>query len=106
MDVLANPTGFFVEGGPSADASVTSRKVIVDSYCDADSHGGGAYSGKDPTKVDRSGAYFCGYVAREVVKQQLARKAEVQMSYAIGRGEPVSVRVDTFGTGTRRPWRS
>ncbi len=106
MDVLVNPTGSFVKGGPSADAAVSGRKIIVASYCGADRHGGGAFSGKDPRKVDRSGAYFCRYVARQVVEQQLARKAEVQMSYAIGRGEPVSVRVDTLGTLTRRPWRS
>jgi S-adenosylmethionine synthetase len=99
VDVLVNPTGSFVEGGPSADAGVTGRKIIVDSYGGAGRHGGGAFSGKDPTKVDRSGAYFCRYVARQVVEQKLARKAEVQVGYAIGRAEPVSVRVDTFGTG-------
>ncbi len=99
VKVLVNPTGSFVEGGPSADAGVTGRKIIVDSYGGMGRHGGGAFSGKDPTKVDRSGAYFCRYVARQVVERGLAKKAEVQVGYAIGRAEPVSVRVDTFGTG-------
>jgi S-adenosylmethionine synthetase len=99
IEVLVNPTGSFVEGGPSADAGVTGRKIIVDSYGGAGRHGGGAFSGKDPTKVDRSGAYFCRFVARRVVEAKLAKKAEVQVGYAIGRAEPVSVRVDTFGTG-------
>jgi S-adenosylmethionine synthetase len=99
IEVLVNPTGSFVEGGPSADAGVTGRKIIVDTYGGAGRHGGGAFSGKDPTKVDRSGAYFCRFVARRVVEAKLAKKAEVQVGYAIGRAEPVSVRVDTFGTG-------
>jgi S-adenosylmethionine synthetase len=99
IEVLVNPTGSFVEGGPSADAGVTGRKIIVDTYGGAGRHGGGAFSGKDPTKVDRSGAYYCRYVARQVVLQQFAKKAEVQVGYAIGRAEPVSVRVDCFGTG-------
>ena len=94
-----NPTGSFVLGGPSADAGVTGRKIIVDSYGGAGRHGGGAFSGKDPSKVDRSGAYFCRYIARQVVKQNLARRAEIQVSYAIGMAQPVSVRIDTFGTG-------
>ena len=94
-----NPTGSFVLGGPSADAGVTGRKIIVDSYGGAGRHGGGAFSGKDPSKVDRSGAYFSRYVARQVIKQKLARRAEIQISYAIGVAKPVSVRVDTFGTG-------
>jgi S-adenosylmethionine synthetase len=102
VEVLVNPTGSFVEGGPSADCGVTGRKIIVDSYGGMGRHGGGAFSGKDPTKVDRSGAYFCRYVAREVVKRGIARRAEVQVGYAIGRAEPVSVRVDTFGTGDAR----
>jgi S-adenosylmethionine synthetase len=99
IEVLVNPTGSFVEGGPSADCGVTGRKIIVDSYGGMGRHGGGAFSGKDPSKVDRSGAYFCRFVARQIVKRGVARRAEVQVGYAIGRAEPVSVRVDTFGTG-------
>jgi S-adenosylmethionine synthetase len=102
IEVLVNPTGSFVEGGPSADCGVTGRKIIVDSYGGMGRHGGGAFSGKDPSKVDRSGAYFCRFVARHVVMQGLARRAEVQVGYAIGRAEPVSVRVDTFGSGDAR----
>jgi S-adenosylmethionine synthetase len=102
VEVLVNPTGQFIAGGPSADAGVTGRKIIVDSYGGAGRHGGGAFSGKDPSKVDRSGAYFCRYVARQVVKQGIARRAEVQVSYAIGRAEPTSVLVNTFGTGDSR----
>ncbi|MGH7638352.1 MAG: methionine adenosyltransferase [Gemmatimonadaceae bacterium] len=102
IEVLVNPTGSFVEGGPSADCGVTGRKIIVDSYGGMGRHGGGAFSGKDPSKVDRSGAYFCRFVARQIVKQGIARRAEVQVGYAIGRAEPVSVRVDTFGTGDPR----
>ena len=94
-----NPTGSFVLGGPSADAGVTGRKIIVDSYGGAGRHGGGAFSGKDPSKVDRSGAYFCRYIARQIIKQKLAKRAEIQVSYAIGMARPVSVRIDTFGTG-------
>jgi S-adenosylmethionine synthetase len=94
-----NPTGSFIHGGPSADAGVTGRKIIVDTYGGAGRHGGGAFSGKDPSKVDRSGAYFCRYIARQVIKQRIARKAEIQISYAIGESTPLSVRVDTFGTG-------
>jgi S-adenosylmethionine synthetase len=94
-----NPTGSFVHGGPSADAGVTGRKIIVDTYGGAGRHGGGAFSGKDPSKVDRSGAYFCRYIARQLVKQKLASKAEIQISYAIGMAKPLSVKVDTFGTG-------
>jgi S-adenosylmethionine synthetase len=99
VEVLVNPTGQFIEGGPSADCGVTGRKIIVDSYGGMGRHGGGAFSGKDPSKVDRSGAYFGRYVARQVVKRGFAKRAEVQVAYAIGRAEPVSVRVDTFGTG-------
>lgn len=99
LRVLTNPTGSFVQGGPSADAGVTGRKIIVDTYGGMGRHGGGAFSGKDPSKVDRSGAYFCRYVAREVVKAGLARRAEVQVAYAIGVAQPVSVKVDTFGSG-------
>lgn len=102
IEVLVNPTGSFVEGGPSADCGVTGRKIIVDSYGGMGRHGGGAFSGKDPSKVDRSGAYFCRFVARQIVKQGIARRAEVQVGYAIGRPEPLSVRVDTFGTGDPR----
>lgn len=99
IKIQVNPTGSFTHGGPSADCGVTGRKIIVDSYGGAGRHGGGAFSGKDPSKVDRSGAYYCRYVAREVVKAGLAEKAEIQVSYAIGVAQPVSVKVDTFGTG-------
>ena len=102
VEVLVNPTGQFIAGGPSADAGVTGRKIIVDTYGGAGRHGGGAFSGKDPSKVDRSGAYFARYVARQVVKQGIAKRAEVQVSYAIGRAEPTSVLVNTFGTGDAR----
>jgi S-adenosylmethionine synthetase len=97
--LFVNPTGSFIHGGPSADAGVTGRKIIVDSYGGWGRHGGGAFSGKDPSKVDRSSAYFCRYVARQVIGAGLARKAEVQVAYAIGMAKPVSVKVDTFGTG-------
>jgi S-adenosylmethionine synthetase len=99
VPVDVNPTGSFVHGGPSADCGVTGRKIIVDSYGGAGRHGGGAFSGKDPSKVDRSGAYFCRFVARQLIKDGLARRAEVQVAYAIGLAKPVSVKVDTFGTG-------
>ncbi len=99
VEILVNPTGQFIEGGPSADCGVTGRKIIVDSYGGMGRHGGGAFSGKDPSKVDRSGAYFGRFVARQVVRNKLASRAEVQVAYAIGRAQPVSVRVDTFGTG-------
>ncbi len=101
IKLLVNPSGSFVVGGPSADAGVTGRKIIVDSYGGAARHGGGAFSGKDPSKVDRSGAYFCRFVARQIVKAGLAHRAELQVSYAIGRAQPVSVFVETFGTGNR-----
>ncbi len=94
-----NPTGSFIHGGPSADAGVTGRKIIVDTYGGAGRHGGGAFSGKDPSKVDRSGAYFCRYIARQIVKQKMAHRVEIQISYAIGEARPLSVKVDTFGTG-------
>ena len=97
-----NPTGSFVQGGPSADCGVTGRKIIADTYGGAAHHGGGAFSGKDPSKVDRSAAYFCRYVARQVVKSGLAERAEIQVAYAIGVATPFSVRVDTFGTGDDR----
>jgi len=99
INIMVNPTGSFVQGGPSADAGVTGRKIIVDTYGGMGRHGGGAFSGKDPSKVDRSGAYFCRYVARQVVKAGLAKRAEVQVAYAIGVAQPVSVKVETFGTG-------
>lgn len=94
-----NPTGRFVVGGPCGDAGVTGRKIIVDTYGGAGRHGGGAFSGKDPTKVDRSAAYMARYVAKNVVAAGLADRCEVQLAYAIGVSEPVSVHVDTFGTG-------
>ena len=100
--LLVNPTGSFAQGGPSADCGVTGRKIIADTYGGAARHGGGAFSGKDPSKVDRSGAYFARYVARQVVGQGLARRAEVQVAYAIGMAQPVAVKVDTFGTGDPR----
>ena len=96
---IVNPTGSFSHGGPSADCGVTGRKIIVDSYGGWGRHGGGAFSGKDPSKVDRSSAYFCRYVASRIVAEGLAKKAEVQVGYAIGMAKPVSVKVDTFGTG-------
>jgi S-adenosylmethionine synthetase len=102
LNVMVNPTGSFVQGGPSADAGVTGRKIIVDTYGGMGRHGGGAFSGKDPSKVDRSGAYFCRLVARRLVQEGIARRAEIQVSYAIGVAQPVSVKVDTFGTGDER----
>jgi S-adenosylmethionine synthetase len=94
-----NPTGRFVVGGPMGDAGVTGRKVIVDTYGGYSRHGGGCFSGKDPTKVDRSACYMARYVAKNLVAAGIARKVEVQFAYAIGVAEPVSVMVDTFGTG-------
>jgi S-adenosylmethionine synthetase len=94
-----NPTGRFVVGGPCGDAGLTGRKIIVDTYGGMGRHGGGAFSGKDPTKVDRSAAYMARYVAKNVVASGLAEKCELQLAYAIGVSEPVSVHVDTFGTG-------
>ena len=96
---LINPTGRFVVGGPHGDAGVTGRKIIVDTYGGAAPHGGGAFSGKDPTKVDRSACYMARYVAKNVVAAGLADRCQVQLAYAIGVAEPVSVYVDTFGTG-------
>jgi S-adenosylmethionine synthetase len=95
-----NPTGRFVIGGPMGDAGVTGRKIIVDSYGGYSRHGGGAFSGKDPSKVDRSACYMARYIAKNIVAAGLARKAEVQLAYAIGVAEPVSVMVDAFGTET------
>ena len=94
-----NPTGNFVIGGPDGDTGLTGRKIIVDTYGGFFSHGGGAFSGKDPTKVDRSGAYLARYMAKNVVAAGLATKIEVQLAYAIGVAEPVSIRVETYGTG-------
>ena len=98
--ILVNPTGRFVIGGPTGDSGLTGRKIIVDTYGGYARHGGGAFSGKDPTKVDRSGAYIARYAAKHVVAAGLARQCEIQLAYAIGVAKPVSVRVDTFGTGT------
>jgi len=95
-----NPTGRFVIGGPMGDAGLTGRKIIVDSYGGYSRHGGGAFSGKDPSKVDRSACYMARYIAKNIVAAGLASRAEVQLAYAIGVAEPVSVMVDTFGTGT------
>ncbi len=96
--ILINPTGRFTVGGPMGDAGVTGRKIIVDTYGGYARHGGGAFSGKDPTKVDRSAAYAARYVAKNIVKAGLAKKCEIQIAYAIGVAKPVSVLVDTFGT--------
>ena len=98
--VLVNPTGRFVVGGPQGDAGLTGRKIIVDSYGGMARHGGGAFSGKDPSKVDRSATYAMRWVAKNIVAAGLAKRCEVQVAYAIGVAEPVSVMVDTFGTGT------
>ena len=95
-----NPTGRFVKGGPAADSGLTGRKIIVDTYGGSAPHGGGCFSGKDPTKVDRSAAYAARWVAKNIVAAGLARKCQVQLAYAIGVAQPVSVLVDTFGTGT------
>ena len=94
-----NPTGRFVIGGPMGDSGLTGRKIIVDTYGGHAAHGGGAFSGKDPTKVDRSGAYMARYIAKNIVAAGVAEKCEVQLAYAIGVAEPVSVSIDTFGTG-------
>lgn len=97
--ILVNPTGRFVRGGPMADTGLTGRKIIVDTYGGFGSHGGGAFSGKDPTKVDRSGSYAARHVAKNIVAADLATECEVQIAYAIGVAEPVSIMVDTYGTG-------
>ena len=94
-----NPTGRFVVGGPMGDAGLTGRKIIVDTYGGYSRHGGGALSGKDPTKVDRSACYMARYVAKNVVAAGIAKRVEVQLAYAIGVAEPVSVMAETFGTG-------
>jgi S-adenosylmethionine synthetase len=94
-----NPTGRFVVGGPMGDSGLTGRKIIVDTYGGMGRHGGGCFSGKDPSKVDRSAAYYARYIAKNVVAAKLARRCEVQLAYAIGVAEPVSIMVETFGTG-------
>ena len=99
-EFLINPTGRFVVGGPQGDTGLTGRKIIVDTYGGMGRHGGGAFSGKDPTKVDRSAAYMGRWVAKNVVAAELAEKCEVQFAYAIGHPDPVSVHIDTFGTST------
>ena len=100
VNIYVNPTGRFVIGGPQGDTGLTGRKIIVDTYGGYSRHGGGAFSGKDPTKVDRSASYAARYVAKNIVKAGLARKCEVQIAYAIGIAKPVSVMIDTFGTAT------
>ena len=99
IEVTVNPSGSFVQGGPSADSGLTGRKNIVDTYGGAAHHGGGSFSGKDPSKVDRSATYFCRYVARQIVLAGIAKKVEVQVAYAIGRAKPFSLDVNCFGTG-------
>ena len=96
---LVNPTGRFVIGGPQADTGVTGRKIMVDTYGGLGKHGGGCFSGKDPTKVDRSAAYMARYVAKNIVAASVAEKVEIQIAYAIGMEEPVSIYIDSFGTG-------
>ena len=97
--ILINPTGRFVIGGPDGDAGLTGRKIIVDTYGGYSRHGGGAFSGKDPTKVDRSAAYMARFIAKNIVANGFAKKCEIQLSYAIGIAKPISIYVDTFGTG-------
>ena len=99
-EFLINPTGRFVIGGPQGDTGLTGRKIIVDTYGGMGRHGGGAFSGKDPTKVDRSAAYMGRYVAKNVVAAGLAKRCEVQFAYAIGHPDPVSIHIETFGTAT------
>jgi len=99
FNLFVNPTGRFVEGGPKADCGLTGRKIIVDTYGGMGSHGGGAFSGKDPSKVDRSASYAARHIAKNIVAAELADECEIQIAYAIGEKEPVSVMVDTFGTG-------
>ena len=98
-EILINPSGRFVEGGPMADTGLTGRKLMVDTYGGLGAHGGGAFSGKDPTKVDRSGAYMARYIAKNIVAAGLASECQVAISYAIGKADPVAVQIDTFGTG-------
>jgi S-adenosylmethionine synthetase len=99
VEYFINPTGKFVIGGPHGDSGLTGRKIIVDTYGGVGSHGGGAFSGKDPSKVDRSAAYYARYVAKNIVASGLAKKCEVQVAYAIGIAKPLSINVDTYGTG-------
>ncbi len=99
IQYFVNPTGRFEIGGPTGDTGLTGRKIIVDTYGGVGSHGGGAFSGKDPSKVDRSAAYFCRYVAKNIVAAGLADKCEIQVAYAIGVAQPLSINVDTYGTG-------
>ncbi|MGH7665527.1 MAG: methionine adenosyltransferase domain-containing protein, partial [Gemmatimonadaceae bacterium] len=101
--VFVNPTGVFEIGGPRADTGLTGRKIIIDTYGGMARHGGGAFSGKDPTKVDRSAAYACRHIAKNVVAGGLADRFEVQVAYAIGVAHPVSISIDTFGTETADP---
>lgn len=96
-----NPTGAFVVGGPDGDTGLTGRKIIVDTYGGVGSHGGGAFSGKDPSKVDRSAAYYARYAAKNIVAADLAEKCEIQVAYAIGYAQPLSINIDTYGTGAR-----
>lgn len=98
LNILINPSGRFVEGGPAADSGLTGRKQMVDTYGGLASHGGGAFSGKDPTKVDRSAAYFARYIAKNIVASGIAKRCEVSLSYAIGKADPVAIVVDTFNT--------
>ncbi len=98
MKILINPTGRFVIGGPMGDAGLTGRKIIVDTYGGMSRHGGGAFSGKDPSKVDRSAAYAMRWVAKNIVAAELADKCEVQVAYAIGKAKPVGLFIETFGT--------
>lgn len=98
-EILVNPSGRFVEGDPAADTGLTGRKLMVDTYGGLGAHGGGAFSGKDPTKVDRSGAYMARYIAKNIVSASLAKECQVAISYAIGKADPVAVQIDTFGTG-------
>ena len=100
-EYYVNPTGSFILGGPFADAGLTGRKIIVDTYGGVGSHGGGAFSGKDPSKVDRSAAYYARYAAKNIVAAGLADKCEIQVAYAIGVAKPLSINVDTYGTGPR-----
>jgi S-adenosylmethionine synthetase len=103
VDILVNPTGIFELGGPHADTGLTGRKIIVDTYGGMARHGGGAFSGKDPSKVDRSAAYAARWVAKHVVASGAAKRCEVQVAYAIGVAQPVSLLVETFGTETVDP---
>ncbi len=98
LKIFVNPTGRFEIGGPHGDTGLTGRKIIVDTYGGVGAHGGGAFSGKDPTKVDRSASYFARYVAKNIVGAGLAKRCEIQVAYAIGVVEPVSIMVNTFGT--------